>query len=190
MGCLRNLSLFVGGEGCFELGCDRLRELTLEREDVLQFAIISFRPNLTVGLGIDELGVNSHAIARNLHASLQHVRNVQVATDLLQISILAAVRCDTTAADDLQISHLAEISQNIVLNTIGEIRRRAVVTQIFEGQDCNAFPTVRAWCVSSPRLHARRLTSILLGPTPKTRTELPPAQSRQPRSPRDVIHFA
>ena len=41
-----NLSLFAGGEGCFELGCDRLRELTLEREDVLQFAIVLLRPNL------------------------------------------------------------------------------------------------------------------------------------------------
>ena len=74
-----------------------------------------------VCLGVDELGVNPHAIARNLHASLQHVRNAQVAPDLLHVSILAPVGCDTTAADDLQISHFAEIGQNIVLNTIGKI---------------------------------------------------------------------
>src|SRR5262245_1779531 len=58
-----NLGLFAGGKGCFELGCDRLRELTLEREDVLQFAIVLLRPNLAVRLGVNELGVNPHAIA-------------------------------------------------------------------------------------------------------------------------------
>src|SRR6267154_3195657 len=116
-----NLGLFAGGEGCFELGCDRLRELALEREDILQFAVVLLRPNLGVRLGVDELGVNPHAVARNLHASLQHVRNAQVAPDLLHVSILTPVDCDTTAADDLQISHFAEIGQNIVLNTIGKI---------------------------------------------------------------------
>ena len=120
-GLLPNLSLFAGGEGCFELGCDRLRELTLEREDVLQFAIVLLRPNLRVCLGVDELRVNPHAITRNLHASFQYVRNAQVVPDLLHVSILAPVGCDTTAADDLQISHFAEIGQNIVLNTIGKI---------------------------------------------------------------------
>ena len=79
------------------------------------------RPNLGVRLGVDELRVNPHAIARNLYASLQDVRNAQVAPDLLHVSILAPIGCDTTAAYDLQISHFAEIGQNIVLNTIGKI---------------------------------------------------------------------
>src|SRR6266480_697881 len=35
-----NLSLFAAGECYFELGCDRLRQLTLQREDVFQFAIV------------------------------------------------------------------------------------------------------------------------------------------------------
>src|SRR5262245_25139754 len=120
-GLLPNLSLFVGGKGCLELGCDRLRELTLEREDILQFAIILLRPNLCVRLGVDELGVDPHPIAGNLHASLQHVRNTQLAPDQFHVSILAPVGCDTTAADDLQIPHFAKIGQNIVLNTIGKI---------------------------------------------------------------------
>ena len=72
-------------------------------------------------LGVDELGVNPHAVARNLHASLQHVRNAQVAPDLLHASYSSPVGCNTTAADDLEISHFAEIGQNIVLNTIGKI---------------------------------------------------------------------
>jgi hypothetical protein len=58
-----NLSLFVGREGGFELRCDSLRQLTLEREDVLQFAIVLLRPNLCIGIGVDELSVNPHAIA-------------------------------------------------------------------------------------------------------------------------------
>ena len=105
-GLTPNLSLFAGGESCFELGCDRLRELALQREDVLQLAIVFLRPNLGVRLGVDELSVDSHAIARNLEASLQHVYNAQVAPDLLHVSILAPVACDTTAADDLQVSPL------------------------------------------------------------------------------------
>ena len=74
-----------------------------------------------VGLGVDELGVDPHAIAENLHAPLQHVPNAQIAPDLLHVSVLTPVARDTTAADDLQISHFAEIGQNIVLNTIGKI---------------------------------------------------------------------
>src|SRR5207248_8664798 len=105
----------------FESACDRLGELALESENVLQFAVVLLRPNLCVCLRIDELGINPHAIARNLHASLQHARNAKVAPDLLHVSILTPIGCDTTAADDLEISHFAEIGQNIVLNTISKI---------------------------------------------------------------------
>src|SRR5436190_13857978 len=99
-----NLSLFVSGEGCFELGCDRLRDFTLECEDVLHFPVVLLRPNLCVCLCVDELGVNANAVARNLHASLQNVCNAQVAPDLLHLSLLASIRGDSAAADDLQIS--------------------------------------------------------------------------------------
>jgi len=40
---------------------------------------------------------------------------------LFVLTILAPAECDTTSTDDLQISHFAEIGQNIVLNTIGKI---------------------------------------------------------------------
>src|SRR4030095_11711535 len=82
-GLLPNLILFAGGESCFELACNRLRDLTLEREDGLQLAIVLLRPNLRVGLGVDELGVNPDASAGNLHASFQHISNSQIASNLL-----------------------------------------------------------------------------------------------------------
>src|SRR5262249_54564640 len=116
---------------------------------------------LCVRVGVDELGVNPHAIAQNLKASLQNVRNAQVAPDLLYIPILAPVCCDATAANDLQISHLAEIGENVVLNAIGEIWLSIIVPQTFEGQNCDTFPSIRRW------LHVCRLTGNLLRPSPK-----------------------
>src|SRR5262249_411846 len=74
---------------------------------------------------------------------------------------LAPVRCNTTSADNLQVSHFAEISQNIVLNTVGKIRWRVIVPQAFEGQDGNAFGVIRGWCAASLCGPVRRLTSIL-----------------------------
>src|SRR4029078_12933541 len=80
-----NFGLFAAGKSDFELRCDRLRELTLERENVVQLAIVLLRTNLRGGPGVDKLDVHANAIAGYLDDSLKHIRHRQIAPDLLDI---------------------------------------------------------------------------------------------------------
>jgi len=62
--------------------------ITLDGEDVLEFAIVALRPEMTVGLRIDQLQVDVHLLAGLLHAAFEDVGHSQLFADIAQI-----VRC-------------------------------------------------------------------------------------------------
>ncbi len=51
-------------------GDDRHRDLVLQREDVLEVAVVALGPDVPVALGIDQLHRDAHAVAGAAHAAL------------------------------------------------------------------------------------------------------------------------
>src|SRR5882724_246054 len=65
---------------------NRLRDFTLNREHIRKLAIISLPPELSVGARINQLGVDTDAIARALNASFHDIRDPELLADLAQLA--------------------------------------------------------------------------------------------------------
>src|SRR5438552_66099 len=70
-------------------------------------------------------------------APLQHVRNPKRSTDLVHV-LVAAISHYASATDDLQVGHLCQPRQNVILNTVGEDRVFLVVTETLKWQHRDA----------------------------------------------------
>ena len=49
------------------------RDLVLDREDVVELAVVGLRPQVRVGAGLDQLRRDPHRVARLAHRAFQHV---------------------------------------------------------------------------------------------------------------------
>ena len=65
--------------------CDQV----LHGEKISRIAVEPLRPQMRIGLGIDQLGVDADLIARSPDAAFQHVAHPQLAADLLCVNSLA-----------------------------------------------------------------------------------------------------
>src|SRR6266513_3298757 len=67
-------------------------------------------------------------------AALQNVRYPQLVTDLAHIPFAAVIH-HTRPADDFQAGNLRQLSQNVVLNTVGKGYVLFLLAQVFKRQD-------------------------------------------------------
>ena len=75
------------------------RDLVLQIENVLQLAIVMFRPHVVAGLGIDELCCNSHPVAGPAHAALDDVAHTEFISDFSNIWRLSLI-CESRISGD------------------------------------------------------------------------------------------
>jgi hypothetical protein len=90
---LRRDQLYVDGTG--QSG----RDLVLHVEKVAALFVEALGPQMRPALGIDELGIEPHPLARVLHAAFEHVPHAELATDLAGVDRLAFVRERGVARD-------------------------------------------------------------------------------------------
>jgi len=60
---------------------DPVRDLTLQGAQIARVVVEPLRPNMRVGLRIDQLNVDADLFAPTLHASFQHIAHPQLAAD-------------------------------------------------------------------------------------------------------------
>ena len=60
-------------------GDDRGRDLVLDREDVLEVAVVALGPEVVVGRGVDQLHRDAHPLPDLAHAALDHVLHAELA---------------------------------------------------------------------------------------------------------------
>src|SRR5881398_2457623 len=83
---------------------------------------------------LDQLHVHAHGVTALLHAAFQNVGNAKLLGDLPQILRRALIVLGRSARDDLQIGDLGQSGQNLVLDPIGEVGVRSIVTEVFKGR--------------------------------------------------------
>src|SRR5262249_58316757 len=81
---------------------DGLRHLVLEIEDVVQYAVIFVGPEMAAGFGLDQLSRDAYALAVLAHATLEHVADAELASDLLDVDDFALVGEARIPRDDEQ----------------------------------------------------------------------------------------
>src|SRR5205814_1837508 len=94
---------------------------------------------MRVGLRLNELDVNVHAVACLLHAAFENVRNTQVSRDLGQIFRRAFVMRRRSTRDYAQTADLGKGGDNFILNALCEECVLLVRAQIVERQNSDAF---------------------------------------------------
>ena len=97
------------------------RDLVLDREDVVELAVVGLRPQVRVGAGLDQLRRDPHRVARLAHRAFQHVRHVQRARDLRDPDLLAFERERRGARRHLQLRNLRQQVQQFLRDTVGEV---------------------------------------------------------------------
>ncbi len=66
-------------------GGDFLHDLVLDVEDVLEVAVVAFRPKVAAAFRFDELGRDAHPIAGLSHAALDDVMDAEFAPHVLNL---------------------------------------------------------------------------------------------------------
>src|SRR5206468_315785 len=111
-----------------------LRNLALDRKQIVQIAIVLLGPDVSVGAGVDQLHVHMKLGADSPDAALQHMRYSQLIPNLTHIP-LAAIAHYAGPADDFQIGDPRQLGQNVVLHAISKDCAIFLLAQIFKRQN-------------------------------------------------------
>jgi len=85
IGMLRWAGSFRGDQVEIECNRDPARNLVLQGEQLARLAIKPLRPEMCVGLGVDQLGVDADLIARPADAAFEYIAHTQLAPNLLGV---------------------------------------------------------------------------------------------------------
>ena len=65
---------------------DLLRDLALNCQNILELTVITFRPEMRVGIGINQLHIHPNFVTGSLHRSLEDGGNASSCATLLRLS--------------------------------------------------------------------------------------------------------
>ena len=87
--------------------CDQV----LHGEKISRIAVEPLRPQMRIGLGIDQLGVDADLIAGSPYAAFEHITHTKLAADLLGVDLLALIRERGVTRDDEHALDARQISR-------------------------------------------------------------------------------
>ena len=79
----------LGAQGHFQRLDDALRDIVLDREDVLHRAVVSLGPQPVTVRHVDQLGRDAQSVPRLAHAPLEHRVDVEPPAHLVDVEALA-----------------------------------------------------------------------------------------------------
>ena len=138
-GLLRDGFLLSAGELGVELVGNGVGYLAFHSKDIVEFAVVAFRPKMLGRCSANQLDVHVHSVSDFLHTAFEKIRHAQLLADLTQVLGRALVFLSRSARDDLERGNLREPGQDFVLDTVGKVSIRSIVAEILERQDGDAF---------------------------------------------------
>src|SRR5579872_6507360 len=142
---------------------DRLHNLVLYGEKLPQFPIKFFGPYMTTGLGIDQLRVDTYALAYSPDAAFDDKADVQLPTDLLDVYCCIPVLERSQTGPHRKKTPTRQFGNDVFRNSVAEILLFRVAAHIAERQhadgDTSGFH--RGWCrggrsgIGGQRAHTR-----------------------------------
>ena len=114
--------------------------LVLDLEDVLQSTVIALRPDVGLGLAVDELDSDSHAIGGFADTAFHDVVDAEFAGDLLRLDGLALVDEDGVARNHEELAEAGKLSDDVLGEAVSEELLLWIAAHVDEGQysDCGA----------------------------------------------------
>ncbi len=134
--------MLSAGELGVELLGNGAGHLTFNSKDIVEFAIVAFRPKMLGRCGANQLDVHVHSISDFLHTAFEKMRHAQLLADLTQVLGRALVFLGGGARYDLKLGNLRKPGKDFVLDTIGKVSIRFIVAEVLERQDCMLFSEI------------------------------------------------
>jgi len=134
--------LLFGQEPQLQCADNRLRNLVLEREDVVQVAIVALRPDMAAGGAVDQLRGDPHPAARLAHAAFDNVADLELARDLRNVHVLALEHEGGVARGDPERGHLGEIGDDVLADSVREVFLLRITAHVREGKNANRGPAL------------------------------------------------
>ncbi len=120
----------IAADQCFVFGCDqmalhlfdnRARDFILNLEDIMQIAIVFFRPQMITVRNIDQVGDDANPVPRFSYASFQYRGNVQLLADSADVRMLIFKLKRGGPGGDAQARNLCERADQLFGNAIAKI---------------------------------------------------------------------
>ena len=87
---------------------------------------------MVVGLGVDELGDDTHPISVAPNTSLEHRRDLQAGSDLAQALLPPLERHHRSAGDHLEGADLRQLGDDVLGDPVGKVLVLRVRAQVRE----------------------------------------------------------
>ena len=113
---------------------DLAGNLVLERKNIADLPVVSFRPDVTLGPGFDELRGDPHAIVCGADASFKNVANAQIPRDIRNLDRAPLVDERRIACDHLKFRYLGQGRDDVFGDAVGKIFLIRVARHIFKRQ--------------------------------------------------------
>ena len=136
-----------GGRGCGDLvrcgarcearvdrGDDLVADLVLERERVLEPAIVALGPDVLVLRRIDELRGHAHAVVDLAYAAFDDVLAAELARDRPRVDLAALVGGGGLPGHDLEARQRLQPRRQVLHDAVGEVLLRRIVAHVRERQ--------------------------------------------------------
>lgn len=118
-----------------ELGGHRLRQLVLDPIQLVGGAIEASRPDVRARLRLGQLGAQAHAVAELSKAAPEHVADAELAADLAHVHGPILVDDGGLARDDEEARDPREQRDQILRETVQQVRVLGIGGGCGEGQD-------------------------------------------------------
>ena len=154
-----------------QLGDHRVRDVRLNREDVVERAVVDFRPQVRIACRIDQLRGDADALPGTADAAFEHRRDVELLRDRRYVDVLALEEERRSARCDAQSADLRQHVQELVGEPVGEVLVLFVAAQVDEGKhgdrrrECLRRSGAAA-CRASRQRCRRRLGTLRVSPAP------------------------
>src|SRR5258708_17870376 len=106
---------------CDQQWRDRAHDLILNRENVVEFAVVALAPEMGATFRIHQLRRDAHAIIGAANTALQHVTYAQLAPDLTFVDRLALVMERRMPSDYLKLCEVQQLVDNAVTEAVSQI---------------------------------------------------------------------
>jgi hypothetical protein len=116
---------------------DVARDRVLQREDILELAVVAVRPDVRAGRCVEELRVDADALALAAYAAFENIAGVQRLADVANVACLALVLECGIARDHEQAADLGEVGDQVFGHPVGEIGLVRVAAHVVERQHGN-----------------------------------------------------
>jgi hypothetical protein len=144
----------VHAEGAAQRRDDSVGDLVLDGEDVVQLAVVGFRPQVAILHRVDQLGSDAHPVAGLAHAALEDVVDLQLARDHRRAQLPALVGERRSARRHADVVHLDQHVEQFLGDTVREVLVVRVRAHVDERQHRDRLRNRGQSCIFGRRWNA------------------------------------